>query len=90
MTKAQNRVLEIMQGASGTLSSKRLSGIILIIAGLIMGVVLFSYCLYNIPKDANTASEIIITFITAGSSLLGLGLFEKTDKKNVTDSTNSN
>ena len=42
-----------------------------------MGITLFICSLVIDVKHANTAMELVTTFLTAGGSLLGLGLFEK-------------
>ncbi len=66
-----------LQDASGNKSSKRLWGTILLSIGTMFSIILFFYSLGIGAKDADTALGIINTFLISGSSLLGIGIFEK-------------
>ena len=71
---------DYLQDASGNKSSKRLWGSILLTLGIIASAILFYYSLLIGAKDAATALGVINIFLIAGSSLLGIGVFEKAVK----------
>ena len=66
-----------LQDSIGNKSSKRLWGSILLAVGIIFSSILFMYSLYKGAVDAATALGIINMFLISGSSLLGLGVFER-------------
>ena len=66
-----------LQDSKGNKSSKRLWGSILLSIGIIFSAVLFYYSLYRGAVDAGTALGIINMFLISGSSLLGIGVFER-------------
>ena len=68
---------KFLEDSKGNKSSKRLWGSILLGMGIAFSVILFFYSLQNGAKDASTALGIINMFLISGSSLLGIGVFEK-------------
>jgi hypothetical protein len=70
-----------LEDASGNKSSKRLWGSIILGIGILFSAILFFYSLKIGAKDAATALGIINMFLIAGSSLLGIGVFERSAKK---------
>lgn len=77
--------MKFLEDANGNKSSKRLWGSIILTAGIIGSAVLFYYSLHIGAKDAATALGIINMFLIAGSSLLGIGVFEKVVKEEKKD-----
>jgi len=71
---------DYLQDANGNKSSKRLWGSILLTLGIVASAILFYYSLLIGSKDAATALGVINIFLIAGSSLLGIGVFEKAVK----------
>jgi hypothetical protein len=68
---------KFLEDSKGNKSSKRLWGSILLVIGTLFSIILFFYSLKIGAKDADTALGIINTFLISGSSLLGIGIFEK-------------
>lgn len=68
---------KFLQDSQGNSSSKRLWGSIVLSVGLIFACILFAYSILEGARDPSTASGIINMFLIAGSSLLGIGVFEK-------------
>ena len=66
---------------NGNLSSKRIIGAVVISLAIILGTVLFFMSIWLEVKDPSTAMNLIITFMTAGGTLLGIGTFETLKKK---------
>lgn len=69
--------LNFLLDSKGNFSSKRLWGSILLTIGILFSLVLFYYSLKEGAGDSSTASGIINMFLISGSSLLGVGIFEK-------------
>lgn len=61
---------------NGNKSSKRLLGASLLCVALIMAIVLFIGAILGYIKDPDTAISMMNTLCIAGSSLLGIGVFE--------------
>lgn len=74
-------VSNLLSDAGGKKSSKRIWGSIMLGGGLALSIILFSFSLTQGAKDAQTATSIINMLLLAGSSLLGLGVFEKGNKR---------
>tara|TARA_R110000868_G_scaffold382861_1_gene649513 strand:- start:223 stop:459 length:237 start_codon:yes stop_codon:yes gene_type:complete len=66
-----------LKDAQGNKSSKRLCGVILLGLAVVFAVILFIYSILNIKSDTATAISIINMLLLAGSSLCGVGTFEK-------------
>ncbi len=77
--------MKFLEDANGNKSSKRLWGSIILTVGIVGSAVLFYYSLHIGAKDAATALGIINMFLIAGSSLLGIGVFEKKEEKKEDD-----
>jgi len=61
---------------NGKNSSKRLIGFLSVGTAFIMAVILFYFSITSEVSDPITASELINSFLLAGSSLLGIGVIE--------------
>jgi hypothetical protein len=72
---------DLLKDSSGKPSSKRIWGSILLGSGLTFAAILFGFSLTEGAVDAPTAQGVINMFLIAGSSLLGIGVFEKGIKK---------
>lgn len=70
-----------LEDSQGNKSSKRLTGIISVSLGAVMGIVLFVLSLNSEIKDSATAISVMNGFLIAGSSLLGIGVLEGVVKK---------
>ncbi len=69
---------KIFIDGKGKLSSKRVIGIICFIISIIMGIHLYVVStMIMTAQDSATAIDIIEGFLMAGSTLLGVGIFEK-------------
>lgn len=71
---------ELLNDTSGKASSKRISGIFLIVIGIIYLLVSGILDLCSIISISENALTIGQTFLYVGGSLLGLGIFEKIGK----------
>ena len=65
-----------LQDSSGNNSSKRLSGIVLLLCGIVMSGILFWRSLLAPVGDSQTALSIINIFLVTGGGLLGVSVFE--------------
>lgn len=62
---------------AGNKSSKRLWGSILLCFGIFLASILFGFSIVKPEHIYTTATTILETFIVGGSSLLGIGVFER-------------
>lgn len=72
---------DFLQDSTGNKSSKRLWGSIILGVGIIFSIILFGFSIARGANDASTAMAIINMFLLAGSSLLGISIFENPLKK---------
>lgn len=63
--------------SDGNVSSKRVTGFVAMMIGLIMGLALFFLSIFTGVKDSSTAMQVFVAFISSGGGLLGIGTFEK-------------
>lgn len=73
--------MKMLEDSKGNTSSKRIWGSIILGLGMLLSVILFYFSIAKGAEDAATALGIINMFLISGSTLLGIGVFEKGIKK---------
>lgn len=67
--------------ASGDVSSKRVSGVIILSCGLLLLMTIGILSIFKVIADPTTALQVSNTLMLTGGSLLGIGVVENFSKK---------
>ena len=73
--------MSITKDQNGNKSSKRVAGFCALIAGGVMGIILYIFSLFRVVADSATALTVIKLFLAVGGGLLGIGVAEFFAKK---------
>ena len=73
--------MDFLKDQNGNLSSKRITGFIGFIVGLILLAFTGIFSLFRMPVQAETAIECFKTILYVSGGLLGVGVFEFFGKK---------
>ena len=68
--------MEFLKDQNGNLSSKRLTGFIGFIVGLILLAFTGVFAIFKAPEDASVAIECFKTILYVSGGLIGVGVFE--------------